>query len=147
MTQSVRKKLSCGVVVVSLQDDYEPQLLLLRAFNNWDFPKGMQEADEQPLDTALREVREETALTDLQFPWGEASFDTGPYSKNKTARYFIGQTNTREIRLPVNPQLGHAEHCEWRWVTPLQARQLVTPRVAQVLDWAEQACPELLVTA
>ena len=52
-------RVSAGVVVVRrVGDDW--RFLLLRAFNHWDFPKGMVEAGEQPIEAAVREVREET---------------------------------------------------------------------------------------
>lgn len=129
-------KLSCGVVVVR-QTDKGPAFLLLRAYTNWDFPKGMQESGENPKQTALREVQEETTVADLEFPWGEMSIDTGPYSRNKTARYFIGLTRQQDISLPVIEELGRAEHHEWCWATLEEARDLVSPRLQRVLDWAE----------
>lgn len=44
------------------------QCLLLRAYRNWDFPKGLVEEGEMPLQAALREVREEPALRRCGFP-------------------------------------------------------------------------------
>jgi 8-oxo-dGTP pyrophosphatase MutT (NUDIX family) len=129
-------KLSCGVVVVR-QTDAGPAFLMLRAYTNWDFPKGMQESGEDSKQTALREVLEETTIADLQFPWGDTSIDTGPYSRNKTARYFIGVTQQEAISLPVSEALGRPEHHEWRWVSLNESRDLVTPRLQRVLDWAE----------
>jgi 8-oxo-dGTP pyrophosphatase MutT (NUDIX family) len=130
------RRLSCGVVVVR-HTDAGPVFLMLRAFTNWDFPKGMQEPGENAKLTALREVEEETTLSDLIFPWGDSSIDTGPYSRNKTARYFIGVTRQEAISLPVNEELGRAEHQEWRWVPLNEARDLAPPRLQRVLDWAE----------
>ena len=72
------------------------RFLLLRAFNHWDFPKGMVEAGEEPLAAAIREVREETLITDLQFAWGEVYTETGPYSRGKVARYYIASTDTTD---------------------------------------------------
>jgi len=44
----------------------QPLFLLIRdSYKNWGFPKGHIEAGEQPETAALREVREETGLTDL----------------------------------------------------------------------------------
>src|SRR6188768_2137818 len=68
-------RLSAGVVVVrSTPPGW--RFLLLRAFNHWDFPKGMVEAGEEPLAAAIREVREETLIDDLEFLWGEDHLET-----------------------------------------------------------------------
>ena len=130
-------RLSAGVVVVR-QTAEGWRFLLLRAFNHWDFPKGMVESGEEPLDAAKREVREESLIDDLEFCWGEPSTRTGPYSRGKVACYYIAMTRTSEITLPVNPELGRPEHSEFRWVDYDEAVQLVSPRVRPVLRWAAQ---------
>jgi 8-oxo-dGTP pyrophosphatase MutT (NUDIX family) len=129
------RHLSAGVVVVRRERD-EWICLLLRAFRNWDFPKGMVEAGEDALGAAQREVREETTIEDLDFAFGAEHIDTGPYSHNKVARYFLAETRTEAVTLPVNPELGTPEHHEWRWVRFDEARDMVSPRVAPVLEWA-----------
>jgi bis(5'-nucleosidyl)-tetraphosphatase len=131
-------RLSAGVVVVR-QSAEGWRFLLLRAFNHWDFPKGMVEAGEEPLAAAIREVREESLIDDLEFAWGGSSTQTGPYSRGKVACYFIARTKTSDISLPVNPELGRPEHSEYRWVTYDEAMDLVSPRVRPVLKWAAQA--------
>src|SRR5277367_219996 len=108
-------RLSSGVVVVSLAQR-KLKFLLLRAYRNWDFPKGLVEAGEAPIDAALREVREETTLDDISFDWGMVFMDTGPYNKGKISRYYIARSKQTEVRLPVNPELGVPEHHEARWV-------------------------------
>jgi 8-oxo-dGTP pyrophosphatase MutT (NUDIX family) len=118
------------------------RFLLLRAFNHWDFPKGMVETGEEPLAAAIREVREETLITDLQFVWGEVYTETGPYSRGKVARYYIAQTNTSDVTLTVIEALGRAEHNEFRWVDYEGASRLVSPRVQPIVDWAWQRIAE-----
>ena len=130
-------RLSAGVVVVR-QTEEGWRLLLLRAFNHWDFPKGMVEPGEEPLAAAVREVREESLIEDLEFSWGEASTRTGPYSRGKIACYYVAQTRTVEVTLPVNPEIGRPEHSEFRWVNFDEALKLVSPRVRPVLHWAAQ---------
>jgi len=127
--------LSAGVVVVRRIDDAWC-VLLLRAYNYWDCPKGVVEAGEDPLTTAQREVREETGIEALSFRWGETCTETPPYSKNKVARYYIAESASASVKLPVNPELGRPEHHEFRWLTFAEAARLVVPRVAAVLDWA-----------
>jgi 8-oxo-dGTP pyrophosphatase MutT (NUDIX family) len=129
--------LSAGVVVVRRSADGW-RVLLLRVYNYWDCPKGLVEAGEEPLATAVREAREETTLDDLEFVWGESFTETEPYGRDKKrARYFIAQTKTEAISLPVNPALGKPEHHEWRWCTFEAAEQLVNDRLWKVLRWAQ----------
>jgi 8-oxo-dGTP pyrophosphatase MutT (NUDIX family) len=132
--------LSAGVVVVRNVEE-RWRVLLLRAYNYWDCPKGVVEAGEDPLGTARREVREETGIVDLEFRWGEGYIETPPYSKNKVARYYLAATAKAVVRLPVNPQLGMAEHHEFRWLAFDEAATLIVPRIATVLDWARRRIP------
>lgn len=128
-------RLSSGVVVVNVAN-HKLKFLLLRAFRNWDFPKGLVEAGETPIEAALREVREETTLDDISFDWGAVYMDTGPYNKGKIARYYIARSNQTEVRLPVNPELGVAEHHEARWFDYHRALEMVSPRLVPVIQWA-----------
>jgi len=129
--------LSAGVVVVR-EAEGDWHVLLLRAWNYWDCPKGLVEAGEDALATARREVREETGIARLDFRWGEDFIETAPYSKNKVARYFLAATGAIDVKLPVNPELGAPEHHEFRWLAFEQAFELVVPRIASVLTWARR---------
>jgi 8-oxo-dGTP pyrophosphatase MutT (NUDIX family) len=113
------------------------RLLLLRAYANWDFPKGLLAPGESELECARREVAEETGLTDLDYPFGEASKETLPYAGGKIARYFLAETGEQAIRLPISEELGRPEHDEWRWASFDEAEELLPPRLAIVLDWAK----------
>lgn len=68
------KRLSCGVVIVN--PGGELLLCHVTGQNHWDLPKGGIEADETPLQAALRETREETSL---QLP-ADALLDLGLFS-------------------------------------------------------------------
>ncbi len=127
--------LSSGVVVVRREPDAW-RYLLLRVFNYWDFPKGLVEPGETPLQAARREVAEETSLTDLHFRWGHDYRETGPYARGKVARYYIAETAGVEVKLLVNPELGAPEHHEYRWVDFQGARVMLSARVRPVLDWS-----------
>lgn len=135
MDSRVQERLSAGVVVVRSAGG-RWRFLLLRAFSHWDFPKGMVEPGEDPSAAAVREVREETTLQDLRFDWGSEFIETGPYSRGKIARYYLGRTEHRRVILPVNPEIGRPEHCEFRWVGVDEAIRLTTPRVRPVVRWA-----------
>jgi 8-oxo-dGTP pyrophosphatase MutT (NUDIX family) len=129
------RRFSAGVVVVNVAGS-AVQYLLLRAYKNWDFPKGLVETGEQPLDAALREVREETTLENLAFDWGTGFMDTGPYNKGKISRYYIARSDETRVHLPINPELGFPEHQEARWVGFDTALSMVSPRLVPVMHWA-----------
>jgi 8-oxo-dGTP pyrophosphatase MutT (NUDIX family) len=129
------RRLSAGIVVVRAAPDGE-RVLLLRAYRNWDFPKGLVERGEEPRAAAIRETAEETGIEDLAFEWGEDFVETEPYAGNKVARFYLARTRTERVVLRVNPALGRPEHHEYRWVTPTEAHALLGPRLRPVLAWA-----------
>ena len=124
--------------VVFRRTDRGIRILVLRAYKNWDFPKGMVDPGEDQLDAAKREIAEETGLTELDYPFGDEHRETLPYSGNKIARYYLAETAEHEIELPVSPELGRPEHHEYRWVSFDEAEDLLPPRLAIVLDWAKK---------
>ena len=124
--------------VIFRRSDRGIRLLLLRAYKNWDFPKGMVEPGEDALAAARREVEEETGLADLDYPFGDEFKETLPYNGNKVARYYLAETDAEKIELPVSPELGRPEHHEYRWVSFDEAEDLLPPRLAVVLEWAKK---------
>lgn len=60
----MKREKSCGALVYRKKDDKQPELLLIkhRFGGHWSFPKGHVEAGENEVETALREVGEETGL-------------------------------------------------------------------------------------
>ena len=129
------KTLSSGVVVVRREVDLWRYLMLM-AYGYWDFPKGIVEPGEEPLDAAIREVEEESAIKDLDFRWGYGFRETAPYNNGKVARYYLAETRTSRVELPVNPAIGRPEHDEYRWFVYEEALKVVAPRVMHVLNWA-----------
>lgn len=134
---------SAGVIVIREAAE-KPLFLLLRAYQYWDCPKGGVEHGEEPLAAAVREVDEETGITDLAFDWGTDFVETAPYAHNKIARYYVARTRIERVTLKINPALGRPEHHEYRWVDFAEAVALTVPRVQHVLAWAAN---KVIVTA
>jgi bis(5'-nucleosidyl)-tetraphosphatase len=139
----VSAKRSAGLIIARRFGE-RWRFLALRAYRNWDFPKGLIEPGEQALETALREAQEETGLSGFQLRWGHDYRETEPYAAGKIARYYLAESATGEVRLPVSPHLGRPEHHEYRWVAYDDARRLLPPRLMPILEWAVNAlrCPD-----
>lgn len=60
----MKKEKSCGAIVFYLEKDKE-QILLIKHANSghWSFPKGHVEAGETEVETAVREIKEETGVS------------------------------------------------------------------------------------
>lgn len=69
MAQGAVEETSAGGVVFRRTGSAFDVLLIRDSYRNWGFPKGHVEEGEQPAEAALREIREETGLTDLAL-WG-----------------------------------------------------------------------------
>lgn len=130
-------RLSAGVVVVRRDADCW-RCLILRCYRNWDFPKGVVEANEQPLEAALRELAEETNLNRVAMRWGETYRETEPYAGGKVARCYVAEYLDGDVSLPFNAGLGRPEHHEFRWVDFDEADRLLPPRLKPILDWARR---------
>jgi len=131
------QKLSCGAVLVR-RTGSGWLVLMLRAYGNWDFPKGMREQGESPLQAARREVAEETGILDVALAWGDRYLESDPYSRGKVARYYLMETTIELVKMGISPVLGRPEHHEYRWVTFDQAYDMSSPRVRLVVQWARQ---------
>jgi 8-oxo-dGTP pyrophosphatase MutT (NUDIX family) len=132
-------KLSAGVVVAR-KESGEWKYLFLRAYKNWDFPKGVVEEGEDPLETARREVEEEAGIKDLNFRWGELFRETEPYRSGgkKVARYYIAETSQSQVTFSTNPELGRPEHHEYRWLSFDEVKKRSPKRLLTIIDWADE---------
>jgi bis(5'-nucleosidyl)-tetraphosphatase len=101
-------KQSAGIILLDMTSTKEPRVLCLRAFKNWDFPKGRLEPEE--------------------------SVTYGSGKQKKTATYFYAAlvNLTKAPTLPVNPQLGKPEHDEWRWVPVSRLPDLLPKRLQNI---------------
>jgi 8-oxo-dGTP pyrophosphatase MutT (NUDIX family) len=80
---------AAGGLVIRRDADSARVLLVHRPRGDWSFPKGKADPGETDLETALREVEEETGLRcDLGDPAGETRY-TDAAGRPKVARYWL----------------------------------------------------------
>ncbi len=107
-----KKEKSCGFVVYQRPEEGEIKYLLVRQGNNtWGFPKGHIENNESELQTAMRELKEETGL-EVRIFLGFKEVISYTLGKNavKKVIFFLGESDTDEVKC------DGAEIVEYRWL-------------------------------
>ena len=120
----LRKEKSCGALVYRIKNGELELLLLKHRFGgHWSFPKGHVEEGETEVETALREVHEETGLT-IQLEDGfrqSVEYYPRPNSRKQVV-YFLGYADDDRTRRQEE------EISEIRWVPLKSAHREVTFR-------------------
>lgn len=134
---------SAGMIIIDRTNIREPTALVLRAYKNWDFPKGLVEEGESMLQAGVRETLEETGFmvgSDYKMTGGHAPEIVYGSGKNKkTARYYIaGRTSLKDPVLPINPELGYPEHHEWRWVPIRELGNIMPKRLNSIINFLQE---------
>jgi 8-oxo-dGTP pyrophosphatase MutT (NUDIX family) len=112
-------------------------LLLHYPSGHWDFVKGKMEKGENPLDTMVREAKEETGILDLNFVEGfeeniEYDFQFEGELIHKKVVFYLAKTNTEKITI------SH-EHLDFAWLDYKSAFEKTTYQNAKsVLSKANQ---------
>lgn len=111
------KEKSCGAVIVN----GEEILLIKHNQGHWSFPKGHIEFGETEVETALREIKEETDLTvEIVDSIREVSTYSPREGVVKDVIFFWGLCNEKEVNLQVS------EVCEYKWLTYRECFSLLT---------------------
>jgi 8-oxo-dGTP pyrophosphatase MutT (NUDIX family) len=120
----VRREFSAGFVIFR-QTPKGPRFLLLDYGKHWDYPKGHLEDGETAWQAAVRELREETGIRQVDrvnrfqrnMHYSFHSKKKGPVSK--TVTYFLGRTRTADIKLSD-------EHEDYAWLSYEKALRRLT---------------------
>lgn len=114
---------SCGAVVFSKNAEVK-YLLLHYEVGHWDFVKGNVEPNESEKDTVLRELKEETSITNAQFIEGFREVINYFYRREgrlvyKEVAYFLVQVQDSEVKLSY-------EHIGYEWLSYQKAVEKLT---------------------
>ena len=127
---------SAGIIIRD-ENQNPTRYLCVRAYSNWDFPKGHLEKGESLLDAAIRETEEEVSLTKRDYHLlGLVAPPVVYKNGKKTAHYFLAErvSNSRPF-LPVSPELGKPENDEFSWMTSDEMSSAFPKRLMAVLSW------------
>ena len=121
----MKREKSCGVLVLRRQEEELYVVLLRHRFGgHWSFPKGHMEAGETEMETALREIREETGLrVFLREGFREAVEYSPKPNVKKQVIYFIGFTLNEAALRPQEEEVS-----ELQWMEIHKAYDAVTFR-------------------
>ena len=120
----MKEEKSCGVVILC-GDEY---LTLQHGAGHWDFPKGHVEQGETELETAKREVLEETGIKIRIFDGFKEQ--TTYYPKEgvlKTVIWFVGFTESKKVKP------GEGEILDYKWLKYEDALKQLTFKNAKEL--------------
>jgi len=125
----MREQKSAGIVLFRNDSGKNEFLLLNYPQGHWDFIKGKVEQGETPHETASRETKEETGISDIEFIDSfEESVEYNFRFKNedihKTVVFFLAKTNEKKI------SLSH-EHNDFVWLEYDNALKKTTFRNAK----------------
>jgi 8-oxo-dGTP pyrophosphatase MutT (NUDIX family) len=95
---------SAGAVLFSETDSEKNFLLLNYPSGHWDFVKGNIEDGETLKQTVIREIREETGITDIEFIEGFEDKIEYHYQRNgelvhKEVVFFLAKTKTIDVKI------------------------------------------------
>ena len=105
---------SAGIVLFRNDSSENEFLLLNYPQGHWDFVKGKMEKNATPHETAIRDTKEETGITNIEFIDGfeesvEYDFRFKKEDIHKKVIFFLAKTNEKNI------QLSH-EHNDYLWL-------------------------------
>ena len=105
---------SAGMVLFRKEDSKILFLLLHYPSGHWDFIKGKMEDGESTHETAIREAKEETGITDITFlenfeEWIKYDFQYQGELVHKKVVFFLAETKTKEV------MISH-EHLDYTWM-------------------------------
>lgn len=126
------KDYSFGVIPIYKKDSAVQFLMICHIDGHWSFPKGGKEDGESDIETAMRELEEETGITKCQLLIDQEFFEQYSWTResvviDKTVKFFVGLVDSKEIKIQ------ESEITDYRWADYSEALKLATHPEAKKL--------------
>lgn len=125
----MKNDMSVGVIVFYRFPRSVKYLLIKHRKGHWAFPKGHADKGETKLETALRELKEETGVTKISLLKKRVLLreaykftDRKGVKILKKVNYFIAETKIKKVKI------DHKEVTNFRWATVKAAMEKITFR-------------------
>ena len=124
-------KSGSGIIVVKHFSSGWKVLALEALDSVLDIPKGVIDPGETPLEAALRETREESGITNLDFTWGMKNIVNGDIT------CYVAQTHQEPV-ISKNPHTHIVEHTSAAWVDWLFLEENTYYFLKPCVRWAQE---------
>lgn len=126
-----------GVIKLRSEEETGEFLLLRNRRGFWGFPQGHKEKGETEIQTLVREVKEETGISDLDIRSYIGKITYSYYKgdgirSDKEVRFYFATTPTKQVKISE-------EHADFTWATLNEAFSLLDhAKLRQILDRGHQ---------
>lgn len=128
MSTNLKLSKSAGGVVINTKGEILVVKQAGDSFVSWSLPKGRIDDGEETLETARREIYEESGISELELIKQLPSYQRHPFTIDgqldmdelKTLHFFLFKTKQMELR-PLDP-----DNPEARWIKKEEVSKLLT---------------------
>ncbi|MHA2052447.1 MAG: bis(5'-nucleosyl)-tetraphosphatase [Candidatus Hodarchaeales archaeon] len=120
-------EISCGGVPIYIKSDGRPDFLLVLhngPYKYWAFPKGRQNSGESFKETAIRELKEETGISNFKIL--KRLISDSIYFPKRGTKTIIKKVVFYLVRFYTQDVTLSTEHISWKWVSFEKALSLLT---------------------
>lgn len=94
----MKREFSCGAVLYTVDSGVRKYVLIMEPNGSYGFPKGHRRRNEEDIDCALREIKEETGIDATILPNFKRTIKYNVFGKSiKEVTYFVATYKNQEL--------------------------------------------------